>query len=30
MSVKIKIVRTRPQRVAVDVRVPQWREYIQY
>jgi hypothetical protein len=30
MPVKIKIVHTRPQRVTVDIRVPEWREYIQY
>lgn len=30
MSVKIKVVRSRPTRVPVEIRRPTWQEFIQY
>ena len=30
MSVKIKIINTKPMRVEVQVRRPQWQQFLQY
>jgi hypothetical protein len=30
MAVKIKIIRSKPTRVAVTVRKPDWREFLSY
>ncbi len=30
MSVKIKIIRTKPARVPVTVRRPDWQEFLRY